>query len=83
MFSYLWGSKRNIFGKGRRFQESHRGNDYRLPLYRNARSICNLSGIDLAEKSWVDGRVAVLARHNDERIVVETIGFQFIDNSSQ
>ena len=67
----------------RRFQESWSGNKYRLPLYRNTRSIRNLSRIDLAEQSWVDGCVPVLARHNDECNVVETFGFHFVDNGSE
>ena len=66
-----------------RIQENHRRNKYRLPLYRNTRSIRNLNRIDLAEQSWVDGCVAVLARHNHKRVIVETFGFQFVDNGSE
>ena len=56
---------------------------YRLPLHRNTRSVRDLSRIDLAEQSGVDGGVAVLARHNDEGVVVEALGFQFTDNSPE
>ena len=77
------GIQSHHFRKSTRFQESCSGNKYRLPLNRNTRSIRNLSRIDLAEQSWVDGCVTVLARHNDERIVVETFGFQFVDNGSE
>lgn len=69
--------------KRRGFRGSFSGNIYRLPLYRHTRSICDLSWIDLAEQSWVDGCVTVFACHNDERIVVETFGFQFVDNGSK
>ena len=55
------------------FHKNCSGDKYRLPLYRNTRSICNLSRIDLAEQSWVDGCVAVLARHNYERDLVKTL----------
>ena len=56
-----------------KFHKNCNGDDYRLPLYRNTRSVCNLSRIDLAEQSWVDGCLAVLARHNYERDLVETL----------
>ena len=80
--SYIYGHPVTTFSEDE-FQESCNGDKYRLPLYRNTRSIRNLSRIDLAEQSWVDGCVTVLARHNDERIVVETFGFQFADDGSE
>ena len=46
---------------------------YRLPLYRNTRGISNLSRVDFAEQSWIDGRVAVLACHDDKGIVIESL----------
>ena len=71
------------FRKRRRFRGSCSGIKYRLPLYRHTRSIRDLSWTDLAEQSWIDGCVTVLACHNDERIVVETFRFQFVDNGSK
>lgn len=46
---------------------------YCLPLDRNTNGFGNLSRSDLAEQSWIDGRLAVLACHNDEGTVVESL----------
>lgn len=56
---------------------------YRLPLYRDTRGIGNLSRVDLAEQSWIDGRVAMLTSHDDESIVVKSLCFQLADNGAE
>lgn len=44
-----------------------------MPLHGDTRGIGNLSRVDLAEQSWIDGRVAMLTCHDDKSIIVESL----------